>query len=202
VLAAASAVPPVLMARLAAATSSIRIGSGGVMLPNHSPVVVAAEFGTLGAFDPGRIDLGIGRGPGTINAAYTEALRGSAAPVSGEGYTDRVRTLLGYLTPDGARAVRVALAEEELTRHVREGRIVGSPHTVSQRVTELADQLHPDELMIVAPIHDVDERVRSLELIAEHVVTPRPCGGIAAQGLDHPGGEVVRREAGGCSAAG
>jgi luciferase family oxidoreductase group 1 len=107
-----STVPPVLVARLAAATSSIRVGSGGVMLPNHSPVVVAEQFGTLSAFDPGRIDLGVGRGPGSSNAAYIEALRQGAPPVTDEDYAAQVRALVGYLTPDSSRDVRVTMAEE------------------------------------------------------------------------------------------
>ena len=61
----ASSAPAVLIAHLAAATSTIRVGSGGVMLPNHAPLVVAEQFGTLEALHPGRIDLGIGRAPGT-----------------------------------------------------------------------------------------------------------------------------------------
>ncbi len=61
----ASTSPAVLMAHLAAVTSTIRIGSGGVMLPNHSPLVVAEQFAMLEALHPGRIDLGIGRAPGT-----------------------------------------------------------------------------------------------------------------------------------------
>ncbi len=61
----ASSAPAVLIAAIAGATSRIRVGSGGVMLPNHSPLVVAEQFGTLEALHPGRIDLGIGRAPGT-----------------------------------------------------------------------------------------------------------------------------------------
>ena len=57
--------PPVLIAMLAAATERIRVGSGGVMLPNHEPLVVAEQFALLEAAFPGRIDLGIGRAPGT-----------------------------------------------------------------------------------------------------------------------------------------
>ena len=53
------------MAEIAAATERIRVGSGGIMLPNHAPYVVAEQFGTLNAFHPGRIDLGVGRAPGT-----------------------------------------------------------------------------------------------------------------------------------------
>ncbi|SFG47098.1 luciferase family oxidoreductase, group 1 [Novosphingobium sp. CF614] len=61
----ASAATAVVISHLAAATQSMRIGSGGVMLPNHAPLVVAEQFGTLAALYPGRIDLGLGRSPGT-----------------------------------------------------------------------------------------------------------------------------------------
>ena len=106
------AAPPVIIGRVAAATVSIRVGAGGVMLPNHSPVAVAEQFGTLGALDPGRIDLGIGQGSGSFNAAYIDALRLGTPPLSSEGYGSRIRELLGYLQADEARTVRVALAED------------------------------------------------------------------------------------------
>ncbi len=61
----ASSAPAVLIAHLAASTSTIRVGSGGVMLPNHAPLVIAEQFGTLAALYPDRIDLGLGRAPGT-----------------------------------------------------------------------------------------------------------------------------------------
>ncbi len=61
----ASSAPAVLIAHLASATTTMRVGSGGVMLPNHQPLVVAEQFGMLEALHPGRIDLGIGRAPGT-----------------------------------------------------------------------------------------------------------------------------------------
>src|SRR5262249_60477632 len=61
----ASSAPAVLIAHLASATSTLRVGSGGVMLPNHQPLVIAEQFGMLEALHPGRIDLGIGRAPGT-----------------------------------------------------------------------------------------------------------------------------------------
>src|SRR5215213_7242988 len=61
----ASSSPAVLTATLAAKTERIRVGAGGVMLPNHPPLVVAEQFGMLEALHPGRIDLGIGRAPGT-----------------------------------------------------------------------------------------------------------------------------------------
>jgi luciferase family oxidoreductase group 1 len=77
----ASSAPAVLIAHLADATSTLRVGSGGVMLPNHQPLVVAEQFGMLEALHPGRIDLGIGRAPGTDQlTAY--ALRRSMEPAA------------------------------------------------------------------------------------------------------------------------
>src|SRR5205823_11641381 len=61
----ASSSPAVLLAHLASATEHIRVGSGGVMLPNHAALTIAEQFGTLEALHPGRVDLGIGRAPGT-----------------------------------------------------------------------------------------------------------------------------------------
>ncbi|MEV0369151.1 LLM class flavin-dependent oxidoreductase [Streptomyces sp. NPDC050636] len=70
----ASSSPAVLLAHIAAHTTSIRLGSGGVMLPNHAPLVIAEQFGTLEAMAPGRVDLGLGRAPGT-DGATAAALR-------------------------------------------------------------------------------------------------------------------------------
>src|SRR4051794_41293586 len=79
----ASSAPAVLIAHLASVTSTIRVGSGGVMLPNHQPLVVAEQFGMLEALHPGRIDLGIGRAPGTDQVtAY--ALRRAMDPAASE----------------------------------------------------------------------------------------------------------------------
>jgi luciferase family oxidoreductase group 1 len=75
----ASSAPAVLIAHLASVTTTIRVGSGGVMLPNHQPLVVAEQFGMLEALHPGRIDLGIGRAPGT-DPVTAHALRRSADP--------------------------------------------------------------------------------------------------------------------------
>lgn len=60
-----SSATSVLIGHVAAATSTIRVGSGGIMLPNHAPLVIAEQFGTLESLHPGRIDLGLGRAPGT-----------------------------------------------------------------------------------------------------------------------------------------
>jgi luciferase family oxidoreductase group 1 len=93
--AVASSAPPVLIAHLAGVTSKIRIGSGGVMLPNHSPLVVAEQFGTLEALHPGRIDLGLGRAPGT-DPSTARALR-RRADLGADHFPDDVVELIGYL---------------------------------------------------------------------------------------------------------
>ncbi|HSX68286.1 LLM class flavin-dependent oxidoreductase [Nocardioides sp.] len=98
--------PPVLIAMLAAATSRIRVGSGGVMLPNHAPYVVAEQFALLEAAHPGRIDLGIGRAPGT-DPLTRYVLRGGAGGAEEDPvarfpeYVDEVGLLL---EPDGVDA--------------------------------------------------------------------------------------------------
>ncbi|HEX5690417.1 MAG TPA: LLM class flavin-dependent oxidoreductase, partial [Roseiflexaceae bacterium] len=92
----ASTTPPVLMAHLAAATSTIRVGSGGVMLPNHPPLVVAEQFAMLEALHPGRIDLGIGRAPGT-DPATAAALRRSPAALGVEEFPRHLIDLMGLL---------------------------------------------------------------------------------------------------------
>ena len=91
--------PPVLIAMVAAATERIRVGSGGVMLPNHAPLVVAEQFALLEAAYPGRIDLGIGRAPGT-DPVTSCALRHGAGGVSDEAvnrfpeYVDNVLAMM------------------------------------------------------------------------------------------------------------
>jgi luciferase family oxidoreductase group 1 len=93
----ATSVPPVLIAQIASATTTIRVGSGGVLLPNHAPLTVAEQFGTLEAFHPGRIDLGIGRASGTDPAAAHLLRRG--LPPAEEDFPDQLGELLGYLAP-------------------------------------------------------------------------------------------------------
>ncbi|MCW2601605.1 MAG: alkanal monooxygenase [Frankiales bacterium] len=80
----ASSSPAVLIAALAGATERIRVGSGGVMLPNHAPFVIAEQFGMLEALHPGRIDLGLGRAPGTDQRTASLLRRGDADDFPGE----------------------------------------------------------------------------------------------------------------------
>lgn len=89
----ASSSPAVLIAHLAAATSTIRLGSGGVMLPNHSPLAVAEQFGMLEALHPGRIDLGLGRAPGTDRLTAAALRRGRE---SDENFPEQLAELMGY----------------------------------------------------------------------------------------------------------
>ncbi|APH02750.1 alkane 1-monooxygenase [Janibacter indicus] len=93
----ASAATSVLIAHVASQTRRIRVGSGGVMLPNHSPLVIAEQFGTLAELHPGRIDLGLGRAPGT-DGATLRALR--TDPRAAEAFPQDVRELQGYLADE------------------------------------------------------------------------------------------------------
>ncbi|MGH1547732.1 LLM class flavin-dependent oxidoreductase [Leifsonia poae] len=91
----ASSAPAVLIAGVAAATERIRVGSGGVMLPNHAPLVVAEQFGTLRALYGDRIDLGIGRAPGT-DGATAMALRRSVEGLGVEDFPQQLLDLFGF----------------------------------------------------------------------------------------------------------
>jgi luciferase family oxidoreductase group 1 len=102
----ASSATAVLIAHVAAHTESIRLGAGGVMLPNHSPLVIAEQFGTLETLHPGRIDLGLGRAPGTDQKTW-QALRRD--PLASERFPQDVVELQGFLGEEspipGVRAI-------------------------------------------------------------------------------------------------
>jgi luciferase family oxidoreductase group 1 len=90
--------PHRLIGHIAAETKTIRVGSGGVMLPNHPPLVVAEQFGTLEAIYPGRIDLGLGRAPGGDFQTMRSLRRGSAR--DGDDFPALVEELRTYLGPE------------------------------------------------------------------------------------------------------
>jgi luciferase family oxidoreductase group 1 len=96
--------PPVLIALIAAHTRRLRVGSGGVMLPNHEPLLVAEQFALLEAYAPGRIDLGIGRAPGSDPVVSAVLGRGANAGV--DDFPDNVQTVRRLLAPEGV-AVRL-----------------------------------------------------------------------------------------------
>ncbi|MFF0490271.1 LLM class flavin-dependent oxidoreductase [Nocardia sp. NPDC004068] len=276
----ASSAPAVLLAHLAANTETIRVGSGGVMLPNHAPLVIAEQFGTLHALHPGRIDLGIGRAPGTDRATAL-ALRRTTEGLSAESFPQELMVLLRYFGGDstdgivavpgigenpeiwllgssgfsaqlaGMLGVRFAFAhhfsgenteaalalyrenfrpsdrlerphamiavsavcadtddqadllsrpnelaflqlrlgrrtalptpeqaasfpstpqEREFVAQRRKDQLIGSPATVRRQLDDLLRRTEPDEVMLNTRIYDLDDRVRSLELIKEKVV--------------------------------
>ena len=276
----ASSAPAVLIAHLAAATTTIRVGSGGVMLPNHAPLVVAEQFGTLEALHPGRIDLGIGRAPGTDQLTalalrrtmeglsaerFPEELadlislftgedpegRMTATPGLGDmpaiwllgssGFSAQLAGLLGlpfsfahhfsaantvpalalyrqhfrpsrwlqqpqamvavsavcadtderarWLTgpaalsflqlragrpqplasPEQAAAYPYTPSDRAFIWQRSDGQAVGSPETVGRQLAALLERTGADELMLTAMVYDIEDRIRSFELIAEKV---------------------------------
>lgn len=86
--------PPIVIAHMAAVTSTIRVGSGGVMAPNHAPLSIAEQFGALAALHPGRVDLGVGRGPGTRDESAARALRRGADAATEAEYGEDVADIL------------------------------------------------------------------------------------------------------------
>jgi luciferase family oxidoreductase group 1 len=112
--AVAASTPPVMIAAAVARTSRIRVGSGGVMLPNHAPLVVAEQFAVLEAMAPGRIDLGIGRAPGS-DPVITALLRSSGPTADVERFGEHVRDILALLGADGA-ALRLPSGETYAVR--------------------------------------------------------------------------------------
>jgi luciferase family oxidoreductase group 1 len=264
--------PVVLTAHAAASTSAIRLGSGGVLALNHAPIMLAEQFGTLAALHPDRIDLGIGRGPGTLHEATARALRRGAAPATDAEYQSDVAATLSFLvdevaldplpepwllasstagaalaaelglpiavahhirpdstlgviecyraqfvpsrwserpqvlvcatavcaeteqeadrmagpfdviqvgnrkgemgnlfpTPADAAAYQFSQEERRALDDYRAQQAVGSPETVVRRLAHLADETGADELMLVTPVHDFNDKVRSYELIKKH----------------------------------
>jgi luciferase family oxidoreductase group 1 len=92
----ASAATAVALAHIAAGTSTIRVGAGGIMLPNHAPLLIAEQFGTLAALHPGRVELGLGRAPGS-DQVTARAMRRTLA--GGDDFPQDVIELMGYFQP-------------------------------------------------------------------------------------------------------
>jgi luciferase family oxidoreductase group 1 len=114
----ASSAPEIMIGQIAAATRDIRVGSGGVMLPNHAPLMVAERFKVLEALFPGRIDLGLGRAPGT-DPVTSYALRARQDPRQGDDFLERFQELLlfergGFPDSHPFRKVRAVPADVPL----------------------------------------------------------------------------------------
>ncbi|SKC64600.1 LLM class flavin-dependent oxidoreductase [Okibacterium fritillariae] len=106
----ASTNPPIIIAILASRTERIRVGSGGVMLPNHAPLVVAEQFAALEAVAPGRIDLALGRAPGS-DPLVTAVLNRSGATSDVNAFPNSVGDIIALLSPEGA-TVRLTSGQE------------------------------------------------------------------------------------------
>src|SRR5271155_803313 len=149
----ASAATSVVLAHLAAGTTTIRIGAGGVMLPNHAPYVIAEQFGTLARLFPGRIDLGLGRAPGTDQLTL-HALR--RPPEAAESFPQDVLELQAFLAPaaPGQRIQAVPAAGTEVPLF-----ILGSSHFGAMLAAELglpyafASHFAPDLLIPALEIY-------------------------------------------------
>ncbi len=149
----ASAATSIVLAHLAGGTSTIRVGSGGVMLPNHAPYVIAEQFGTLARLFPGRIDLGLGRAPGTDQLTL-RALR--RPPEAAENFPQDILELQAFLAPAGPgqriQAVPAAGTEVPLW-------ILGSSHFGAMLAAELglpyafASHFAPDHLIAALEIY-------------------------------------------------
>lgn len=150
----ASAATAVVIAHVAAGTSSIRVGAGGVMLPNHAPLVIAEQFGTLEALHPGRIDLGLGRAPGT-DPITTRALRRERTD-SVDSFPRDVQELLSYFQPAGSGQNVRAVPGEGLRVPIW---LLGSSLFSAQLAADLglpyafASHFAPDELIRALQIY-------------------------------------------------
>ena len=107
----ASSATSLVIGYVAAGTKKIRVGSGGIMLPNHAPLVIAEQFGTLESMYPGRIDLGLGRAPGSDQLAAQALRRGLSS--HGQDFPQLLKELRGFFssTPESARSVRAVPGE-------------------------------------------------------------------------------------------
>jgi luciferase family oxidoreductase group 1 len=149
----ASAATSVVLAHLAAGTTTIRVGAGGIMLPNHAPYVIAEQFGTLARLFPGRIDLGLGRAPGTDQLTL-RALR--RPPEAAEAFPQDVLELQAFLAPaaPGQRIQAVPAAGTEVPLW-----ILGSSHFGAMLAAELglpyafASHFAPDHLIAALEIY-------------------------------------------------
>ncbi|MBD5785177.1 LLM class flavin-dependent oxidoreductase [Cellulosimicrobium terreum] len=100
--AVAASTPPVMIAAAASVTDRIRVGSGGVMLPNHAPLVVAEQFAALEAIAPGRVDLGLGRAPGS-DPVVTQLLRATGPTADVDRFPQHVTDIVALMSPQGAQ---------------------------------------------------------------------------------------------------
>jgi luciferase family oxidoreductase group 1 len=156
----------ILIGHVAGATSTIRVGSGGVMLPNHAPLVVAEQFGTLEAMYPGRIDLGLGRAPGGDPATMRALRRGSGQ--TGDDFPELLAELRGYLGPEKpALTVRAVPGQGSNVPVTLLGSSTYSAQLAARLGLPFAFAAHfaPDDLYVAARLYR--EKFRPSETLAE-----------------------------------
>ncbi|MGW6458904.1 MsnO8 family LLM class oxidoreductase [Streptomyces sp. NPDC055078] len=149
----ASVVPAVLMAHFAALTRRIRLGSGGVLAPNHAPLAVAEQFGTLATLHPDRMDMGIGRGPGTFDQSIVRALRRGGEPTTDAEYAEDVAAILRYLSGEGG--VRLLAGWQPDAGGARPWLLASSPASAELAARHglpiaLAHHIRPDQSVATA----------------------------------------------------
>jgi alkanesulfonate monooxygenase SsuD/methylene tetrahydromethanopterin reductase-like flavin-dependent oxidoreductase (luciferase family) len=164
--------PAVLLALTAAATSTIRIGSGAVQLGHRTALSTVEEFGLIDALHPGRLDLGLGRSGGKPPAAALEPALAPALVGASGGYAPWVRSIrtaegaILYPTPEEARRHPWTDEDREIVADRVETQFVGTAAQVADQLELLRDATGADELIITTITHDHADRVRSYELLA------------------------------------
>jgi len=156
----------VLIGHVAGATRTIRVGSGGVMLPNHAPLVVAEQFGTLEAMYPGRIDLGLGRAPGG-DYATMRALRRDMGQ-TGDDFPELLAELRGYLGPEKpGQAVRAFPGQGSLVPVTLLGSSTYSAQLAARLGLPFAFAAHfaPDDMYVASRMYR--EQFRPSEVLRE-----------------------------------
>ena len=144
----------VLIGHVAGSTESIRVGSGGVMLPNHAPLVVAEQFGTLEAMYPGRIDLGLGRAPG--GDAYTMRALRRDLHQTGDDFPELLRELQNYLGPERpGQVVRAFPGQGSFVPITLLGSSLYSAQLAARLGLPFAFAAHfaPDDLLLAAALY-------------------------------------------------
>src|SRR5207248_304927 len=184
----AGSAPEVLIGHVAAVTSGIRVGSGGVMLQHYSALKVAEAFRVLETLYPGRIDLGVGRAPGS-DQLTARALGGTGAP---EFFPQQVQDLLAFVhgelppehpfakvraMPTGptvaeAEAHEYTAWERQIVEHARGRRVAGTPAECRERLEALAADYGVDEIVVVTITETPETRRRSYELLAQAFELP------------------------------
>src|SRR5947208_3398724 len=176
----ASSAPDIMIGQVAAVTKNMRVGSGGVMLPNHAPLMVMERFKVLEALFPGRIDLGLGRAPGTDQITSLALRRRQDTSGEQDDFLDRFQEMLLFESrgfPENHPFAKVAAPEEaaaydytpvdrqRMTRN-RNRLIADSPVHVRERIEALVESTRADEVMITTMVFEHAARKRSYELLA------------------------------------